>query len=197
MARRQSVLLVLIVCLPLALLVWLGSRLAHNEQIRVRRQFHDIFEQQLKEIDANISEHFQRRQRELLILTESQSFDPEEIREKIRNEPHVRQIFVLNPNGTVMHPRPGPDLNDYERQFLIQTRQVILDRDLIRLAYSGQENSSELDDALKNSSTDDHETPAERAAYGWYTLYWGRGLHLIFWNRRSSGHIVGVLLERS
>ncbi len=32
---------------------------------------------------------------------------------------------------------------------------------------------------------------------GWFTWYWGRGLNLVYWQRRPTGHLVGVALERS
>jgi signal transduction histidine kinase len=32
---------------------------------------------------------------------------------------------------------------------------------------------------------------------GWFVWYWDRGLNLIYWQRRSSGHIVGCALERA
>jgi signal transduction histidine kinase len=35
------------------------------------------------------------------------------------------------------------------------------------------------------------------AAHGWYAWHWGRGVHLIFWRRLATGHIVGAELDRS
>ena len=32
---------------------------------------------------------------------------------------------------------------------------------------------------------------------GWFNWYWDRGVNLIFWQRRPSGHIVGAVLERA
>jgi signal transduction histidine kinase len=32
---------------------------------------------------------------------------------------------------------------------------------------------------------------------GWFVWYWDRGLNLIYWQRRPSGHIVGAALERA
>jgi signal transduction histidine kinase len=32
---------------------------------------------------------------------------------------------------------------------------------------------------------------------GWFVWYWDRGLNLIYWQRRPSGHLVGAALERS
>lgn len=32
---------------------------------------------------------------------------------------------------------------------------------------------------------------------GWFVWYWDRGMNLVYWQRRASGHIVGAALERS
>lgn len=32
---------------------------------------------------------------------------------------------------------------------------------------------------------------------GWFVWYWDRGLNLVYWQRRPSGHLVGAALERS
>ena len=197
MARRQLVLLSLIVCLPLALLAWLGWRVARNEQIRIRRQFYEVFEQQLKDIDSTLVDYFQEREREFLTLADSQSFDAGQLRESIRQEPRVQQIFVLHPDGSLLHPRPDSSLNDSERGFLVQTSQVLIDRDLIRLANSTSNIAGDAKVALSERSDASPRSSAASPTHGWYSWHWGRGLHLIFWHRRPSGHITGVLLERS
>ena len=38
---------------------------------------------------------------------------------------------------------------------------------------------------------------AAEASSGWFVWYWDRGLNLIYWQRRPSGHIVGCALERA
>lgn len=197
MARRQLVLLSLIVCLPLALLAWLGWRVARNEQMRIRRQFYEVFEQQLKDIDSTVVDYFQEREREFLALADSQSFDAGQIRERIRREPRVQQIFILNPDGTLLHPRPDSGLNDSERQFLVQTSQVLIDRDLIRLANSTSNTAGDSNVTSSASSGASRQSQEVSPSHGWYFWHWGRGLHLIFWHRRPSGDITGVLLERS
>ncbi len=35
------------------------------------------------------------------------------------------------------------------------------------------------------------------ATSGWFVWYWDRGLNLIYWQRRPSGHVVGCALERA
>jgi len=36
-----------------------------------------------------------------------------------------------------------------------------------------------------------------QSSSGWFVWYWDRGLNLVYWQRRPSGHLVGASLERS
>ena len=176
MAKKQIILFVLIVCLPLATLAWLGSRLAHEEQGAVRQRFRDVVLQRLEDVDRSVAAFFQQRRRELLALTDLHDFDPDRLREIVRRQPHIGQLFVLNPDGTLLHPDPNEPLNDSEREFLARNKEVFLDKELIRTA------DTESD---------------EPAAHGWHLRYWGSGLNLIFHQRLPSGHVVGAQLSRS
>ena len=60
MPKKQAVLLALIVLLPLAALVWLGARIARNEQTQVRQQLRDLLAEQLKETDQVVVATFNR-----------------------------------------------------------------------------------------------------------------------------------------
>ena len=39
--------------------------------------------------------------------------------------------------------------------------------------------------------------PGFLSSSGWFVWYWDRGLNLVYWQRRPSGHLVGASLERS
>ena len=178
MTTRQIILFVLIVCLPLALLAWLGSRLARNEQEMVQQRFRQFATERLEDTDGLIAEYFQARRRELLELTDLNDLDPKHIRRIVRRNPGVSQIFVLDAKGSLIHPDPAGEINDSERQFLQQAEQVFLDKELVRNGVGGDETAPPTD-------------------HGWYVRYWGPGLQLIFHRRLESGQVVGVLLDRS
>ena len=178
MANRQIILFVLIVCLPLAVLAWLGSRLARNEQAMVQQRFRQLLTERLQDTDGRIAEYFQGRRRELLDLTDLDNVDPDHIRRIVRREPGVNQLFVLDADGSLIHPDPANSLNDSERRFLQQAERVFLDKELVRGPVGDDEQAA----------------PVE---HGWYVRYWGPGLQLIFHRRLESGQVVGVLLERS
>ena len=178
MAKRQIILFVLIVCLPLAVLAWLGWRLAHNERKLVRQQFRELLTGKLQDADGMVAGLFRRHRRELLELTELSTLDSGHLRQIVRQRPRIGQLFVLAPDGSLLHPDPAGELNQAEREFLRQAREIFLDKELIRRTVGEDE-------------------AAVPAAHGWYVRYWGPGLQLIFYQRLPSGQVVGVLLERS
>jgi len=183
-SKKQIILFLLIVCLPLAMLAWLGSRIAHNERRMVRQQFDDLLRDKLRDVDGTAAKFFEDRERELLRLTDLESYDYDAIRRLARAEPLVRQLLVLNTDGSIVYPDPRQELNDAEREFLRRAEQVLIDKDLVR---AGADDS----DALAGSPTAD-----AAPTHGWYAWYWGPGLNLIFWHRLESGQIVAVALPR-
>lgn len=178
MAKKQILLFSLIVCLPLAMLAWLGSRLAREEQRTVRQRLTSLATERLEDVDLVIARHFQQRERELLELTELNSYDPHHLRQIVRSQPGIGQLFVLNQDGTLLHPDPAGTLNDSEREFLLHARRAFDDRVLIHSRNAEEHN-------------------AVPATYAWHVQYWGPGLNLIFYHRLPSGYVVGVHVPRS
>jgi len=176
--NRQIILFMLIVCLPLAVAAWLGLRFAHNEQAMVQERFRQLLTERLQDTDGLIAEYFRGRRLELLELTDLDNLDPDHIRRIVRRQPRVNQLFVLDADGSLIHPDPAGTLNDSERRFLQQAERVFLDKELVRGAVG----------------EDEKDAPV---THGWYVRYWGPGLQLIFHRRLESGRVVGVLLERS
>ncbi len=179
MANKQIILFVLIVCLPLAMLAWLGWRLARDEQRTVRQGLTGLALEKLEEFDRDVAEYFQQRQRDLLELTELDNYDPQHLRQIVRSRPGIGQLFVLNPDGTLVHPDPAGTLNHSEREFLLNAKQIFDDKELVRAAAV------------------DGDDTAVPAAHGWHVRYWGPGLNLIFYHRLESGKVVGLFLPRS
>ena len=59
------ILLILIVCLPLGVLAWLGQRLESDERTVIEQRFRGLLTAQLKDIDQITIGHFANTQREL------------------------------------------------------------------------------------------------------------------------------------
>jgi signal transduction histidine kinase len=184
--------LALLVCVPLASLVWLGGRLARDERARLRRDLQDLLARQLGDANQIVDRFFQKRQRELLRVTDLDTFDTASLRATVRSHPHVLQLFVLDPGGELLHPPPAGPLNQSETEFLQRARVFLEDKDLLRAADRPAES-----DALDENSSPGFHGQTFAASHGWYVWYWGRGVHLVFWRRLPTGQIVGAELDRA
>lgn len=198
MKSKPLILLVLIVVLPVAGLAWLGLRVARDDEAALQQRFEEVFAAQLREIDSTINRHFESLLIDLRRTAQQVNVDPDEIRSLLRESAGVRQILVLDSNGRVLHPDPTTALNLREREFLNEAQELIQDRDLIHAAGKDSDVSQSRDPVPKAGRTKviASDSSAAEAREGWHAWYWGRGVHLIFWQQRSDGTVVGLLAER-
>lgn len=183
MTRKLAIVLLLIVCLPLLLLAWLGARLVRDQQTMMRQQLRELLAEQLHDTDQLVQRYFQQREAEFLTLTTLQAYDSASIRVFLRSQPRVTQLFVQNANGDLLHPDVDQPLNQSERDFLERASTILTDKDLVRAAANLESDTPLLRD---NGMT-----------HGWHIWYWGRGVNLIFWRRDDAGNIVAVELDRA
>ncbi|REK22911.1 MAG: sensor histidine kinase [Planctomycetota bacterium] len=250
--NRQIVCLALMIGVPLALLTWLGVRLAQRQEQEARERYRQLQAERLRDVDRTIAKVLAARERELLEVLDRLPLEREAIRDVVRRTPQVDQVFVLASTGKLQHPDPAGETSTAERRFLTAFGDVLLSGDLVDVATSTGATStgatstratstratltgatspratspgaapqqlrqsvppptrqskrgqgpSKLSGKLsgKASRADAEwqvEPPPATATHGWYTWYWGRGLHLIFWSRRPGGEIVGILLQRA
>ncbi len=183
MKPKLIAILLLLVLLPLALLAGLGVKVARDEQEIVQHRFGKLLAAKLSDVDATITRLIEARERELLdlfVTVGDFSADPtSSIRALLRKTPAVSQIFILGPNGEMWHPPLSGPMNASERDFLARTRQVWEDAHVF---YQQPEGNG---------------APTSAAARGWYTWYWGTGINLIFWQRDTSGTVLGAELNRA
>jgi signal transduction histidine kinase len=208
MKPRSIILILLIVLLPLILLAGASLRLASSEKEALQKRFRELTEDRLRDINGGIRRNFENIEREMQQLTAIDDFDVSQLRQLIRTQPRVLQLFVISEKGQLLYPDPTQTLNGTERNFLLNTAKMFTGQDL-RDAVLQQENRSEQNGTLAEPSISrtqdnlpDKQAPQRapgslfNAAQGWFVWYWDRGLNLIYWQRRSSGRIVGVALER-
>lgn len=182
MKKRLVVVLLLIVLLPLGLLGWLGTRVVRDEQESLQRRFEDLLEDRLRDVDGAVTELIAGLERDLLELMDTTSAEPESIRSVVRRQAFVRQMFVLDASGKLIHPMPGRAITEAEREFLVRTRRIWLDRTLVH--------PPAREGAVADSGV------LREADSGWYVWYWGNGINLIFWRKTASGQIVGAEVDR-
>jgi signal transduction histidine kinase len=140
MKRRSLILIVLIVLLPVTLLSWFGYRVARDEQAISQQRFRSVMEQRLEEVNRGIAGRFEESERRLREITSTDDISIDSLRRMVRSEPQITQLFVLSPEGTLLYPNPGDELNGTEMSFLQQASRMFTGRDLqnaVALAESG------------------------------------------------------------
>ncbi len=175
MKPRLAIVLLLLVTLPLGLMAWLGLRLVQTEKTEIDKSFHRLHLERLRDIEARLGEVISARERELMAQTASQDLAASSIRKRVSDSPHLRQIFVLDAQGDWQHPPLVGPISRDEKEFLTRAEQVFQDR------------SRFFQDSGEGAEAQDH---------GWYSWFWASGLNLVFWQRHSSGSIIGYELNR-
>lgn len=214
---RLIVILVLIVALPLALVVWLGARMARNERQVLELRVQEILVSRLRDVDAEIQEVLAKQGRELLQLQGLSNRSPEELRQLSASLPMVSQLFVLNETGAPAYPAPDAPLTDGERAFLERTRDIWLDHAIPPTGEEGQAPGPAQRQMTQQESPQQALQAASQSMgsrggnvyqgsisksapvsdeYGWHVWFWGNGVNLIYWWRDANGQIAGAELNR-
>ncbi len=176
---KLIIILLLLVMVPLGLLTWLGSRLIASQRVAVERSFLALQQAKLADVETTISKVLARREQRLVKLGGSLSLTAEAMRETVRSEPWIRQVFLLDRDGKLLHPSPAGPLSMAERTFINRAGQIFDDRDVF----------------LRPAGERPGERPAQ-ADHGWYTWYWRSGLNILLWQRLGNGAILGFELDR-
>ena len=212
MSRKHLLILSLLVVVPLAVFFWLGLRLVSNEQERTQRQFEELLRANLSEVDRAVAGHFASQERALL-RGELQNTSTDNLRSLLRKEAAFEQILVLDQDGFPIF--PDEPRSRRETEYLIKIKQVLTDRDLVRLASAAAPDATNVLDTTRKrklpapvtkaalkSSPSNQQALANTASqpnqgYGWYTWYWGKGLQILHWRRLDDGRVLAVGLQRA
>jgi signal transduction histidine kinase len=156
---KLLIVLLLMVLVPLGLMAWLGMRVAGSERAAVEESFRQLHRDKLADLESSIQKVAGQRERLLLALTDSLTPEPGALREAVRDNPAVSQIFVLSKDGKLIHPDIQMNLNRGEEEFLTRASQVWKDPGIFRRTAG--------------------ET-AEVSRHGWHSWYWDTGVNFIF-----------------
>lgn len=207
MKHKSNVLLLLLVLVPLALLGWLGSRVARHEQEDLYRRFEEILAGKLRDTQRTITAVIEEQERELLRFKDIPSDDPGALRRLVRIHPFIQQIFVLDAKGRRVHPPPGGPLSASERQFLERTQHLWKQDVVSQLCGAPGETPLEIPpaDVVPMSPAYQEHTPGKTGpisgsndtepGHGWHVWYWEQNTRFIFWRRGDSGEILGVEMD--
>lgn len=212
MKPRLVIIFILLVIAPLAALAWLGGKVIRDESRMVQIRFDEFAMQELAAVDGVVARVIDRWRRDLDRVTGLETWDASVIRFRVRKERTVRQMFVLDGDGKRVHP-PESQRNQSEDAFLARTRTI----------WESQEAFFHPDDSdgavpivggsrppaepsVPQSTSQSYNNPRRSGSpgfqlssgpdSGWYTWYWGQGIHLIYWHRDSRGNVVGAELDR-
>ncbi len=183
--------------LPLTLLGWGGVRLASHEKERVKANIQQLLTGQLKEIDRSIADQLETLAIDMQQVTSINSYNLEELRDVVRNDPRIFQLFVINPDDVLLYPSPIGPLTEVERDFILKTSDLVNDRQL-QLSEKGASTDGKKQNISAPRGTGKVKSVVlARQTGAWFVWNWGPGINLIYWQRRENGHIVGVVVERS
>ncbi len=183
--------------LPLILLGWGGIRLASHEQERVKANIQRLLTGRLNEIDRSIADQLATLAVDMQKVTSIDSYNLEELRDVVRNDPKIFQLFVINPDDVLLYPSPIGPHTEVERDFILKASDLVNDRQLqLSETASSNDGRKQTVSAPSQKMKTKSVAPARQAG-DWFVWNWGPGINLIYWQRRENGHIVGVAVERA
>lgn len=192
MKPRLVFIFVLIVLAPLAILGWLGARVALNERDAMQSRMRDVLMGRLRDIDAGVRTLLEDRGRAVLAEGSQIERDLALARATSLRSPLVRQYLVVGQDGLLEYPpREGP-LSGEEEAFLTRTSHI--------WESGGFPQPGEVSDSGKPrraASKVAGQWDATASNQGWYVWYWGDGLNLIYWWRAPDGRVFGGELNAS
>ncbi len=186
MKLRLTILLVFIVVAPLVLLAWLGVKVGRDEQEMVRVRVDELLSSRLRDLAGSIENVMASQERELIRITSLKSHDADTLRHIVRNERIVRQLFVVDAQGELVHPPKDGTASVAEKQFFTRTERIFRGRGTFFQAADDEHPTKKRSDSARR----------EAKQLGWYVWYWDEGINLIFWRRDSAGRVVGAEMSR-
>ena len=166
----------MIILVPLGLLIWLGNRLANDEQVKVEQKFRSLFDSRLAEVEAALKPAMLKMESELLDLLDAAELLPEDgLRKMSRDERFVRQVFVADDSGRLIYPNLQVPATQREADFARRTASI----------WEG------------GMLLPGGEEQAGLRKQGWLTWFWGAGVQFIYWRVSDNSRIYGIEVERA
>jgi len=175
---KLRIVLLLLVVTPPALLGWVGRRTLTREREAVRAQLEALHRSRLETVRDRVVDILEEHRLALAEAVEPLPAGPEAPRELVRSHGLIRQIFVLAPEGRLLHPPPEGPISSAERAFLERTRPIWTDPRSFHRSGVGEP------PLRKGSRRSAPESAEAMPREGWRVWFWEHGLDLIA--RRSS-----------
>ena len=229
MKISTQLLLILILVLPLALLAWLGQRSLAQDRIVAEHQAAELADARLREtqtlVHAFINELEQSAVTALSFLDIESTVSPDHIkliRNVVRTDPFLEQVFVLDSQATLLFPQNTAIHSNKERRFAATLRSVLSDPNAFRakpasdilsdeaksrtsksyqkqrsdsFAVQSRQNKISATVAQSLSSDSSAESPSGTVKTGWTTWDTGTTTDIYLWHRTSNKVLVGQKLS--
>lgn len=190
MKPRLIVIFALIVLAPLAVLGWLGFRVALNERDAVQSRMREVLLGRLRDIDADIRALMEERERIVLAEGSALQYNPAAARQATMHSSLVRNYLAVGRDGALEYPpAEGPHTQD-DLDFLDRTRQIWESGGFPQpnSAVQAAAAQANIPPSISNEGGPWDGAPSN---HGWYVWYWGDGLNLIYWWRGGDGRVYG------
>ena len=196
MRPKLIVTFMLIVLAPMVLLLGFGYRMAQNEKKVVEQGFLDLLNDSLRDMDGNIAAFVQERERYLLEMQVPEAPETAALRDLVRKDRYIRQLFIMSPGGDRLHPPPGQPLSDAEEAFLERTDDIWTGKHRF-FTTPDQPVPQDTYDTTSRSPLKRSQIKSNTASpNGWHIRYWQDGINLIFWRLEGTGNVIGLELDR-
>jgi signal transduction histidine kinase len=172
MKKRLIVLFVSILIIPLGLAFLLGLGSLRDAQDATLNRYRTFLESRLGAIREEIDKLTLDWDNQFLELTAGTDRSVDALREQSRQNPLVRQAFLLDPQGDLLFP-DGEIASNQELAFLERTASLWERGMAFSLSEEGVQRT-----------------------YGWRKWYWQEGDQYFFWHKVEDGSILGLEIDR-
>ncbi len=206
MKSKQLITFLIILILPIAILAWLGMRIASNEQVIVTHKINELLLSKLVDYEDNISQLLEERERDFLKLTSFDNYKPDYLRNIIRKENTITQLFVVDSRGSLVYPSKLIALNMNEKKFLVKTAKIWEDKKFLMpkqaktqlIANSNINLSRQREHRSWSARSNEIQLESiEEQKSGWFVWYWENGINLLFWRKLDNGNVLGVEMNKT
>ncbi len=186
--------LIVIVLIPIAVMGWLGLRLADEEQARLERHFDELLQHRLRDTTQLIFRVVAEKRLLLEAETELNGIpDDRSLRQISNGSSNMEQFFLVAEDGRLVFPSADKELSARERSFLERTRHIWEEKALFHQQPQALEAGGDL---MPTSLSSAIESGRQATSSGWYTWHWGNDLSLLFWQRLDDGRLSGGEVDR-
>jgi signal transduction histidine kinase len=192
---KLAIIFALLILAPFAAMAWMGMKIARDERAMVFHRFDELLFQRLVDVNAIVNKVVESRERNLQKITDFRKIDHSTIRDVVRAERTVRQIFVIGVDGKMMHPPLNAPRNQSEEEFLARTRHIWESGESF-FHPSDPATPSPVKKTRQSKEKANSEATVNGGDHGWYTWYWGSGINFIFWRQDTMGRVIGAELDR-